>query len=186
LFAEGPRTFTGLESAKLAFGQRWVTGGLRHARMPSDIEKISREIARSTSFDGYSLWRMQKDVNNQIYVLGRNRFPLPIELVRLRAIIARARELRQGSERSPNANETRPPKFFVAQPLKSFDEFDFVDRYRALGGLRLAMDVGDGVEIRQWDKDTPEAEEFWIRGWTALDRTRQSAVAWALLVRGRY
>jgi hypothetical protein len=74
----------------------------------------------------------------------------------------------------------------VAQPLKSFDEFDFVDRYRALGGLRLAMDVGDGVEIRQWDKDTPEAEDFWVRSWAALDRTRQSAIAWALLVRGRY
>jgi hypothetical protein len=113
-------------------------------------------------------------------------FPLPIELVRLRAIIARARELRQSSEHSPNANETRPPKTIAAQPLKSFDEFDFVDRYHALGGLRSAMDVGDGVEIRQWDKNTPEAEDFWVRGWTALDRTRQCAVAWALLVRGRY
>jgi hypothetical protein len=154
--------------------------------MPSDIEKISRALARSTSFDGYSLWRMQKDVNNQIYALDRKRFPLPIELVRLRAIIAKARELRQSQERLPNADETHPLKTTALQQVKSFDEFDFVDRYRALGGRRLAIDVGAAIEIRQWDKDTPEAEDFWVRGWTALDRIRQSALAWALLLRGRY
>jgi hypothetical protein len=154
--------------------------------MPTDIEKISREIAGSTSFDGYSLWRMQKDVNNQIYALERNRFPLPFELVRLRAIIAKARELRQSRERSANANEsTRPPKI-EAQQVKGFDEFDFVDHYRALGGLRLAVDVGSAIKVRQWDKDTPEAQDFWMGGWTGLDRIRQSAVAWALLVRGRH
>jgi hypothetical protein len=154
--------------------------------MPTDIEKISREIARSPSFDGYSLWRMQKDVNNQIYALERNRFPLPMELVRLKAIIAKARELRQSRECLSEANESRPPKTIVAQQVKSFDEFDFVDHYRALGGLRLAIDVGSAIKVRHWNKDTPEAEEFWIRGWTALDRIRQSAVALALLVRGRY
>ena len=69
-----------------------------------------------------------------------------------------------------HAEGREQPDLCVAQPLKSFDEFDFVDRYRALGGLRLAIDVGDGVEIRQWDKDTPEAEDFWVRSWAALDR----------------
>ncbi|WP_353646623.1 hypothetical protein [Mesorhizobium sp. WSM2239] len=53
--------------------------------------------------------------------------------------------------------------------MKSFDEFDFVDRYWALGGRRLAIAVGAAIEIRQWDMDTPEAEDFWVRGWTALD-----------------
>jgi hypothetical protein len=155
--------------------------------MSTDIEKISREIARSPSFDGYLLWRIQKDVNNQIYTLERNRFPLPIELVRLRAIIAKARELRQSRDRLPNANERdHTPKIVAALAAKNFDEFDFVDRYRALGGLRLATKVGPAIKVGQWGKDTPEAEDFWIRGWTALDRIRQSAVACALLVRGRY
>jgi hypothetical protein len=155
--------------------------------MPTDIEKMSREIARSASVDGYSLWRMQKDVNNQIFALDRNRFPVPIQLARLRATIAKARELRQSREHSPDGNEgTRTSRIFAAQAVKGFDEFDFVDHYRALGGLRLAVDVGSAIKVRQWNRDTPEAEDFWMRGWTALDRIRQSAVAWALLVRGRY
>ena len=155
--------------------------------MPTDIEKISRRIAGSASFDGYSLWRMQKDINNQIFALDRTRVPVPIELMRLRAIIAKARELRQRRDRSPDSNEgSRPPNFATAKTAKNFDEFDFVNHYRALGGLRLAVDVGSAIKIMQWNKDTPEAEEFWMRGWTTFDQLRQSAIAWALLVRGRY
>ncbi|GLS35465.1 hypothetical protein GCM10010869_10530 [Mesorhizobium tianshanense] len=155
--------------------------------MPTDIEKMSTEIASSTSFDGYSLWRMQKDVNNQIFALERNQFPVPIELARLRAIIAKAREFRQSRGRSREANtSTRPPEIVTAQAAKSFDVFDFVDHYRALGGLRLAVDIGLAIKVRQWNKDTPEAEDFWTRGWTALDPGRQSDIARALLVRGRY
>jgi hypothetical protein len=155
--------------------------------MPTDIEKISRKIAGSASFDGYSLWRMQKDINNQIFALGRTRVPVPIELARLRAIIAKARELRQGRDRLPDVSEgSRLPKIFTVQTAKNFDAFDFVERYRALGGLRMAVDVGSAIKVRQWNKDTPEAEEVWTRGWTTFDQFRQSAVAWALVVRGRY
>lgn len=155
--------------------------------MPTDIEKISRKIAGSASFDGYSLWRMHKDINHKIFTLHRSRSPVPIELVRLRAIIAKAREFRQDRHRSQEANEGIPrPKIFSEQTAKSFDAFDFVDHYRALGGLRLAVDFGSEIKVRQWNKDTSEAEEFWMRGWKALGQTPQSAVAWALLVRGRY
>jgi hypothetical protein len=154
--------------------------------MPNDIEKLSGEIARSTSFDGYSLWRMLKDVNNQIFALHRTRAPVPIELARLRAIIARAQELRQTRDRSREA-PARQPEIVTAPAIGSFDAFDFVDHYRALGGLRVAVDMGgSAVEIRQWNKDTPEAADFWMRGWGALGPRRRLAVARALLIRGRY
>lgn len=165
-------------------GRRAVTGALK---MPKDIESISKKIAGTASVDGYSLWRMQTDLNSQIFALAKNNVPVPIELARLRASIAKARELRRGRNRAPGAVEwSRPPKIPAAQTAKTFDEFDFVDRYRALGGRRVAVDFGPAIQVKQWSKDTPEAEVFWMRSWTGFDQIRQCAVAWALLVRGRY
>lgn len=154
--------------------------------MPRDIEKISGEIARSATFDSYSLWRILKDVNNQIVTLNRTRAPVPIELARLRAIIARAQELRQTRDWSRNARSPHADAASAAM-AGGFDAFDFVDHYRALGGLRMAVDMGDrAVDIRQWNLDTPEAADFWARGWFAFDIGRRAAVARALLIRGRY
>lgn len=154
--------------------------------MPRDIEKISGEIARSATFDSYSLWRILKDVNNQIVTLNRTHAPVPIELARLRAIVARAQELRQVRGWSRNA---RPRHADAASSAMAggFDAFDFVDHYRALGGLRMAVDMGDSaIDIRQWNLDTPEAADFWARGWAGFDPGRRAAVARALLIRGRY
>lgn len=155
--------------------------------MPRDIEKISGEIARSATFDSYSLWRILKDVNNQIVALNRTRAPVPIELARLRAIIARAQELRQTRDWSRNARRRHGDAASGAMASGGFDAFDFVDHYRALGGLRMAVDMGDeAVDIRQWNLDTPEAADFWARGWSGFDAVRRAAVARALLIRGRY
>ncbi|WP_044548609.1 hypothetical protein [Mesorhizobium japonicum] len=154
--------------------------------MQNNISQISQEIARSTSFDAYSFWRIQRDIDDQVFALARNRTPIPIELARLKDVVAKARVLRRTNLRSRDTDASSLLPEITVQTFQGFDPFDFVARYRALGGLRLAVDVGFAIEVRQWDKDTPEADSFWIRGWTALDQKRQSAVARALLVRGRF
>lgn len=153
--------------------------------MPTEIEKIASKIAHSPLFDGYSLWRVLKDVNNQIFDLQRQRAPIPIELVRLRVIITKSQQLRRGRVPSRPA-AVRAPQFRVHEP-GGFDPYDFVDHYRSLGGRRLAVDMGrTKIEIQHWNEDTQEAADFWIRCWGALVARERSAVAQALLLRGRY
>ena len=153
--------------------------------MPTDIERISGKIALSPSFDGYSLWRILKDVNNQIFTLQRERSPVPIELGKLRVVIARAQEMRRrpGLSKTAVTAEAR----FEMPAATGFDPFDFVEHYRALGGCRMAVDMGRlKIEIRQWNDDTYEAEDFWRRRWASLGPRERLAVARALLLRGRY
>ncbi|MGI6851900.1 hypothetical protein [Mesorhizobium sp. 1B3] len=156
--------------------------------MPTEIERISGKIARSPSFDGYSLWRILKDVNNQIFELQRARSPVPIELGKLRAVVAKAQELRQKTSLSRSVGAARSAGTrFDWTATSVFDPFDFVDHYRALGGCRVAVEMGRArVEIRQWNEDTSEAEDFWARRWAALGPRERSAAAQALLLRGRY
>lgn len=156
--------------------------------MPTEIERISGKIARSPSFDGYSLWRILKDVNNQIFELQRTRSPVPIELGKLRAVIAKAQELRQKPNLSRSVEVARCAEIRLDWTAGSvFDPFDFVDHYRALGGCRVAVDMGRArVEIRRWNEDTSEAEDFWARRWAVLGPRERSAATQALLLRGRY
>jgi hypothetical protein len=155
--------------------------------MPTEIERISGKIARSPSFDGYSLWRILKDVNNQIFELQRERSPVPIELGKLRAVIAKAQELRQKPSLSRSVTGHPADNRFDWTTVAGFDPFDFVDHYRALGGCRVAIDIGRArIEIRQWNEDTNEAEDFWARRWAVLGPRERSAATQALLLRGRY
>jgi len=154
--------------------------------MPSDIETISREIAKSGSLDGYSLWRALKDINNQIFVLEGDKSPVPIELVRLRRIIIKARAFRR------NCIPGRAAAGALKAPMKTriaaddFDAFDFVDHYRALGGRREAVDMGGTIETCQWDEDTPEAQQFWVEQSGRLSSRQRVEIARCLLERGRY
>jgi len=107
--------------------------------MPTEIETISRKIARSPLFDGYSLWRILKQVNNRIFDLQRKRCPVPIELGKLRAIIVRAQELRRKSGWSPPA-AARPAEVRIDLPVADgFDPFGLVDRHRCRAGGRGAL-----------------------------------------------
>src|SRR5918995_989443 len=112
--------------------------------MPEDNEKTAWKIANSQSFDGYSAWRMLKDINNKLFALERSKSAVPLELVRLRWLIVRARELRKRSEKSiaVPAEEARRTSGRSAL-AEGFDAFDFVDHYRALGGRRTAWAMGD-------------------------------------------
>lgn len=154
--------------------------------MPKEIEQISLKIASSRSFDGYSTWRILKTIDREIETLGSDNRPVPIELARLRSIIARARELRR--RRHAPVQAASAPGEAAEQPVPAgrMDIFDVVERYRALGGRRLAVDLGQAVEIRQWDRDTPEASELWNAVWSAASHSEHEALASALLIRGRF
>lgn len=63
--------------------------------MSKKIDEISVAIANGKILDDYSLWRITKDLDSELYKLNRAHEPLPFEIVRLRAILRRARALRK-------------------------------------------------------------------------------------------
>lgn len=152
--------------------------------MAKDIEKISLKIATSRSFDGYSAWRVLKTIDRQIASLGDANAPVPIELARLRSIVSRARELRR--RRLPAEPAKSDPVAEAPTRRSRFDMYDFVDRYRALGGRRLALDLGIEIEIRHWDRDTHEASELWDVMWHRATPAEREMLAYALLLRGQF
>jgi hypothetical protein len=107
-------------------------------------------------------------------------------LLRMRAIISKARALRQGDQ--PRAENLPSSQLSRNKPLvtPAFDAFDFVDHYRALGGMREASAWGDTIDINQWNEETPEAAEFWNRRFPRLTHVQRDAVAASLVLRGRY
>src|SRR5918995_1413273 len=120
-------------SAGLCSGQR----AERRAKMAIDDDEMSRAVAQCSALDPYSLWRALKDLENEIYCIRRANEPIPIEMIRMRAVLLRAR----GKMADPSASvSVDPPSSLLRNCATSrevgFDVFDFVDRYRALGGLR--------------------------------------------------
>ena len=154
--------------------------------MAIDDDGMSRAVARCRSLDPYSLWRALKDLENEIYSIKRANEPIPIEMIRMRAVLLRAR----GKKADPSASiSVDPPSSLPRNCATSrearLDVFDFVDRYRALGGLRVAIAWGDNVRIFAWNRDSQEAAEFWDRCFPALSHDEQEAVAACLLELGR-
>jgi hypothetical protein len=151
-----------------------------------DEDAMSRAVARCRSLDPYSLWRALKDLENEIYSIERANEPIPIEMLRMRAALLKAREkgaitLATVPPKSPNAL-LRSGATLIGS---GFDPFDFVDQYRTLGDLRSAIAWGENVRIFAWNEDSREAAEFWDRRFPALSRDEQQAVAACLLERGR-
>lgn len=100
----------------------------------------------------------------------------------MRAIIAKARTFRN-SAAYRRVQENHEQK---AWNLKGgFDPYDFVDRYRALGGRRETTEVEGTVIVRAWNEDTPEADELWTKTMARLGNRLQREVATCLLERGR-
>ena len=142
-------------------------------------------VAQYRPLDPYSLWRALKDLENEIYSIGRANEPIPIEMLRMRAAMLKARgsatgTLGLGSSKLPHA---------LARSTTSigsgFEQYEFVDRYRSLGGLRTAMAWGDRIRIFAWNEDAYEAAAFWDQRFPALSHDEQQAVAACLLERGR-
>jgi hypothetical protein len=141
---------------------------------------LASEKCRDT--DGYKLWRTLKDLDTELYQLASARQPIPLELARMRAIVAKARAFRN-SAAYRQVEEIHDHK---ARNLKGgFDPYDFIDHYRALGGRREAAKLDGAVIVRAWNEDTPEAEALWTSTMARLDNRLQLKVATCLLQRGR-
>lgn len=63
--------------------------------MSKYIFELAHFIAYESNIKDYSLWRMNKDIEYKIYNSLRNNDPILLDIVRLRAVIRQARELRR-------------------------------------------------------------------------------------------
>jgi hypothetical protein len=154
--------------------------------MPSDIEELSKKIARSHYVDGYSMWRTLKNINNEIASRERHKLAIPIELVRLRAALIKARLYRGEGGQRDGAQSVSYHRSEDPIAVDIFDAFNFIDHYRTLGGRRQATAFGDLIEINQRNGDTHEAAEFWAKKFPPLTALQRREIAWCLLVRGYY
>jgi hypothetical protein len=150
--------------------------------MTLEIDRIAQRIAKRSYTDGYKLWRTQKDLDTELYQLASAKQPIPLELARMRAIIAKARAFRNSAAYRP-VEEIHQHK--VRNLQGDFDPYDFIDHYRALGGRREAAKVDGAIIVRAWNEDTPEAEALWNDTMARLDNRLQREVATCLLERGR-
>lgn len=66
--------------------------------MTLEIDRIAQKIARKPRCRGLQTLADQKDLDTELYQLASARQPIPLELARMRAIIAKARAFRE-SER---------------------------------------------------------------------------------------
>jgi hypothetical protein len=153
--------------------------------MPADVDAIARAVARSKWLDGYTLWRTLKDVEAELYALQRAQIPVPFGLVRMRAIIRRARALRDKIPGGLEGAGSAHLESATAQTGPDFDPFDFVDPYLALGGRREASVRNETMGISQFNEETPQAAEYWSRGFSKLSRQQRHAVATCLFLRGK-
>jgi hypothetical protein len=154
--------------------------------MPAEVDAIAQAVARAKWLDGYTLWRALKNLDNELFAIGRASAPVPMGLLRMRAIISKARALRRDDR---STAEYLPSLQLSGNELlvtPAFDAFDFVDQYRALGGTREASAWGSTIEINRWNEETPEAAEFWNQRFPRLLHAQREAVAACLMLRGRY
>ena len=62
--------------------------------MKIDITEMSEKLARDPSISDYDFWRALKNLDNEIYRKAGEHQPIPIEMIRWRAIIKQARSRR--------------------------------------------------------------------------------------------
>ncbi len=65
--------------------------------MKIDINELSERLAADPSLTDYDFWRTLKNLNNEILDIANNNDPIPMELIRWRAVLSRARIKRQGN-----------------------------------------------------------------------------------------
>ncbi len=62
--------------------------------MTSDINRLTRRLARNPLATDYDYWRALRDLNDEVYALSKRREPIPIELLKLRATLRMKRAAR--------------------------------------------------------------------------------------------
>jgi hypothetical protein len=63
--------------------------------MKIDIDELSEQLARDPSLSDYDFWRALRTVNDRIFSLGRDKAPVPMEFLHVRAILRKARAKRR-------------------------------------------------------------------------------------------
>jgi hypothetical protein len=65
--------------------------------MKIDIDAASDKLAADTSITDYDFWRSLKNVNNRIFEIANSNEPIPMDMIRWRAILKQARTKRSGA-----------------------------------------------------------------------------------------
>lgn len=64
--------------------------------MTTDIQAEAERLASDPRLTDYDFWRTLKNVDNEIYRIASTRRPIPIEMLRWRRILKRARSRCRG------------------------------------------------------------------------------------------
>lgn len=72
-------------------GGGWVP---TEAGMKQDIGSVAHRLAEDHRISDYDFWRTLKNLDNEIFRISGDRQPIPIEMIRWRAIIKQARSRR--------------------------------------------------------------------------------------------
>ncbi|MEW9804939.1 hypothetical protein ABUE31_02925 [Mesorhizobium sp. ZMM04-5] len=62
--------------------------------MKQDIGTVAHRLAEDYRLTDYDFWRALKNLDNEIYRISDDRQPIPLEMIRWRAIIKQARHRR--------------------------------------------------------------------------------------------
>ncbi len=62
--------------------------------MKQDIGAVAHRLAEDQRISDYDFWRTLKNLDNEIFRIAGNHEPIPIEMIRWRAIIKQARSRR--------------------------------------------------------------------------------------------
>jgi hypothetical protein len=62
--------------------------------MKQDIGTVAHQLAEDRRLTDYDFWRALRNLDNEIYRISGDRQPIPMEMIRWRAIIKQARHRR--------------------------------------------------------------------------------------------
>lgn len=62
--------------------------------MKIDIEAASAKLAADPRISDYDFWRSLKNLNNEIFQIANSNEPIPMDMIRWRAILKQARSKR--------------------------------------------------------------------------------------------
>jgi hypothetical protein len=66
-------------------------------KMKTDIEAVSERLAADSRISDYDFWRSLKNIDNRIFEIANNNEPIPMDMIRWRAILKQARSKRNGA-----------------------------------------------------------------------------------------
>jgi len=59
--------------------------------MNNDLDKLSKRLAANVTISDYDFWRVSKTIEQALYMIERYDMPIPIEVLRARNVIKKAR-----------------------------------------------------------------------------------------------